>query len=71
MECVNYKYCDLIGTPKFLPLAQECCRFSPDPSPSQRRGVGSGHETTNKFALLFVSSKGVKVGSKFTELLGT
>ena len=34
MECVNYKYCDLIGTPKFLPLAQECCRFSPDPSPS-------------------------------------
>ena len=39
MECVNYKHCDLIGTPKFLPLAQECCRFSPDPSPSQRGGV--------------------------------
>ena len=29
----------LIGTPKFLPLAQECCHFSPDPSPSQRGGV--------------------------------
>ena len=30
MECFNYKYCNLIGTYKFLPLAQECCSFSPD-----------------------------------------
>ena len=29
----NYKCYDQIGTPKFLPLDQECCRFSPDPLP--------------------------------------
>ena len=38
VACVNYKCCDLIGTPKFLPLDQECCRFSPDPLPRVAMG---------------------------------
>ena len=45
VECVNYKCCDLIGTPKFLPLDQECCRFSPDPlGPGVFIKGGTGNE---------------------------
>ena len=31
----------VIGTPKFLPLDQECCCFSPDPSPRTRVAMGA------------------------------
>ena len=54
VECVNYKCCDLIGTPKFLPLDQECCRFSPDALPR----VAMGGVWARDYHLVSVTKRG-------------